>query len=133
MEDDAVTMHSVEHSGHEALTLLELVLRVQGEFRRCLEPIRVTPLQAGVILYLQRHMDAKLTDAAAAIRVRLATVSEVAKDLVRKRWVTKRRSFTDRRAVCLSLSRQGEVVARKIKDHVRDVRSDLTPMKEVSL
>ena len=45
-------MQGVEHNGQEKLTLLELVLRVQGEFRRSLEPIRVTPLQAGMMLYL---------------------------------------------------------------------------------
>jgi DNA-binding MarR family transcriptional regulator len=123
-------MQGVEQKSDEELTLLELVLRVQGEFRRCLEPIRVTPLQAGVILYLQRHMDAKLTDAAAELCVRLPTLSEVVKDLVRKRWVTKRRSVTDTRVVHLRLSRRGEVISRKIKDHVRHVRSDLTPMKE---
>ena len=123
-------MRGVEHNGNEKLTLLELVLRVQGDFRRSLEPIRVTPLQAGVILYLHRHADAKLTDAAAALRVTLPTLSTVAKDLVRKRWVTKRRSSTDTRAVCMALSRQGEVLAQRIKDQVRDVRSDLTPRKE---
>jgi hypothetical protein len=36
MEDDALTMRSVEHNGDEALTLLELVLRLEGEFRRSL-------------------------------------------------------------------------------------------------
>jgi hypothetical protein len=74
-------MQGVEHNGHEKLTLLELVLRLEGEFRRSLEPIRVTPLQAGVILFLRRHADAKLTDAAAALCVRLPTLSEVVKDL----------------------------------------------------
>ena len=130
MEDDTLTMQDVKHNGHEELTLLELVLQLHGEFRRSLEPIRVTPLQAGVILFLRRHTDAKLTDAAASLGVRLPTLSEVVKDLVRKRWVTKRRSATDTRAVCLSLSRRGEALAQRIKDHVRDVRSDLTPMKE---
>ncbi|NOS81296.1 MAG: MarR family transcriptional regulator [Nitrospira sp.] len=130
MEDDTLTMQEVKHNGHEELTLLELVLQLHGEFRRSLEPIRVTPLQAGVILFLRRHTDAKLTDAAASLGVRLPTLSEVVKDLVRKRWVTKRRSATDTRAVCLSLSRRGEALAQRIKDHVRDVRSDLTPMKE---
>ena len=124
-------MRGVEHNGHENLTLLELVLRAQGDFRRCLEPILVTPLQAGVILYLQRHMGAKLTDAAAAVCVREPTLSTVVKDLVRKRWVTKRRSLTDSRAVCLALSRQGEAMARKIEAQVRLVRSDLTPIKEI--
>ena len=125
-------MRGVEHNVHEALTLMELVLRAHGEFRRSLEPIRVTPLQAGVMLFLRRHADAKLTDAADALCLRLPTLSAVVKDLVRKRWVTKRRSLTDSRAVCLSLSRRGEALARRIKDHVRHVKSDLTPMKEAS-
>ena len=133
MEDDTLTMQDVKHNGHEELTLLELVLQLHGDFRRSLEPIRVTPLQAGVILFLRRHTDAKLTDAAASLGVRLPTLSEVVKDLVRKRWVTKRRSVEDRRAVCLSLSRRGEALARRIKDRVRDVRSDLRPRKEASL
>ena len=133
MEDDTLTMQEVKHNGHEELTLLELVLQLHGEFRRSLEPIRVTPLQAGVILFLRRHTDAKLTDAAASLGVRLPTLSEVVKDLVRKRWVTKRRSVEDRRVVCLSLSRRGEALARRIKDRVRDVRSDLRPRKEASL
>jgi len=125
-------MRSDKNNGHEALTLLELVLRLEGEFRRSLEPIRVTPLQAGMLLYLQRHMDARMTDAATVLRVRLPTLSAMVKDLVRKRWVTKRYSVEDRRAVCLSLSQRGEALAKKIKDHIRDVRSDLTPMKEAS-
>ena len=123
-------MQGVEQKSDEKLTLLELVLRVQGEFRRRLEPIRVTPLQAGVLLFLRRHADAKLTDAAAALCVRLPTMSTVVKDLVRKRWVTRRRSVTDTRAVCLSLSRRGQVITRKIEAQVRDVRSDLTPIEE---
>lgn len=124
-------MQSVEYNGNEKLTLLELVLRVQGEFRRSLEPIRVTPLQAGMVLYLQRHPDAKLTDAATALCLRLPTICTVVKDLVRKRWVTKRRSVKDDRALCLSLSRQGQALAQKIEAHIRDVRSDFTSMKGV--
>ena len=56
-------MQGVEHNGHEAQTFLELVLHLLGEFRRSLEPILVTPLQADVLLY--RHRDAKLNDIAA--------------------------------------------------------------------
>jgi len=107
------------------LTLLELVLRLEGEFRRSLEPIRVTPLQAGMLLYLQRHTDAKLTDAAAALCLRLPTLSEVVKDLVRNRWVTNRRSVEDRRAVCLSLSRRGQALAQKIEGQVQRVSTQI--------
>jgi len=125
-------MRGVTHNGHEALTLLELVLRVEGEFRRSLEPIRVTPLQAGVLLYLQRHMDARVTDAAAALCLSLPTLSVVAKDLVRKRCITKCYSAEDHRAVCLRLSRRDKALARRIKSHVQHVKSDLTPMKEAA-
>ena len=118
-------MRGVEHNGDEKLTLLELVLRVQGEFRRSLEPIRVTPLQAGMLLYLQRHMDAKLTDAAAALCLRLPTLSDVVKDLVRKRWVTKRRSVTDTRVVHLRLSRRGEALAQRIEGQVERVSTQI--------
>ena len=125
-------MRDVEYKVHEEMTLLELVLQLHGAFWRSLEPIRVTPLQAGVLLYLRRHADATLTDAAAPLRVTLPTLGTVVTDLVRKRWVTKRRSLTDSRAVCLSLRRQGQALARKIKVHARHVRSDLTPMKEAA-
>jgi DNA-binding MarR family transcriptional regulator len=114
-------MRGVTHNGHEKLTLLELVLQLHGEFRRSLEPIRVTPLQAGVLLFLRRHADANVTDTAAALRLRLPTLSEVVKDLVRKRWVTNRRSVTDTRVVHLRLSRRGQVITRKIENQVRRV------------
>jgi len=118
-------MRSVEHNGDEKLTLLEVVLRMQGEFRRSLEPLRVTPLQAGMMLYLVRHADAKLTDAAAALCLRLPTLSDVVKDLVRKRWVIKRRSVTDTRAVCLSLSRRGLALTQKIEGQVQRVSTQI--------
>jgi DNA-binding MarR family transcriptional regulator len=114
-------MRGVEHNGDEKLTLLEAVLQLHGEFRKSLEPVRVTPLQAGVLLFLQRHAEARLTDAAAALSVTPPTLSEVVKDLVRKRWVTKRRSVTDSRVVHLRLSRRGLVMTRKIETHVRRV------------
>ena len=130
MSKRSSSMSKLVNHSTEKPTLLELVLRVQGEFRRSLEPIRVTPLQAGMLLYLQRHRDAKLTDAATALCLKLPTLSDVVKDLVRKRWITKRYSVEDRRAVCLRLSRRGQVITRKIENQVRHVRSDLTLMKE---
>jgi DNA-binding MarR family transcriptional regulator len=82
----------------------------------------VTSLQPGVLLFLRRHADAKLTDAATALRTRQPILSEVVKALVLKRWVTKRRSVTDTRAVCLSLSRRGAALALQSEHRVRHVR-----------
>ena len=115
---------AVKH-GYEDLTILELVLQLHGEFRRSLEPIRVTPLQAGVLLFLRRHAEARVTETATALRLRPPTLSEVVNDLVRKRWVTKRRSVTDTRVVHLSLSRRGNALALQINQRVRQVNAQL--------
>jgi len=115
---------AVKH-GYEDLTILELVLQLHGELRRSLEPIRVTPLQAGVLLFLRRHAEARMTDTATALRLRPPTLSEVVNDLVRKRWVTKRRSVTDTRVVHLSLSRRGNALALQINQRVRQVNAPL--------
>lgn len=118
-------MRGVGHKDREKLTLLELVLQVHGEFRRRLEPIHVTPLQAGVIIFLHRHMEANMTDTAVALSVRLPTLSEVVNDLVRKRWVIRRRSVTDRRAVHVRLSRLGKALAEKIEGQVGQVSTQI--------
>jgi hypothetical protein len=52
-------MRGVEYNGHVEMTRLELVLQLHGEFRRSLEPIRVTLLQDCVRLYLLRHLKPK--------------------------------------------------------------------------
>ena len=49
----------------EEWTQLKRVLWLHGQFRRCLEPIGVTPLQAGVLLPLHRHRETKMTKTAA--------------------------------------------------------------------
>jgi DNA-binding MarR family transcriptional regulator len=121
------TMHVDTHRKQKKTgpTLLELVLQLDGDFRRSLQPIGVTPLQAGVLLFLRRHAKTRVTDAAAALGVRFATLSEVVKDLARKRWVTKRCSVTDTRAVHLLLSRQGAALARQIEHRVRQIEATL--------
>jgi DNA-binding MarR family transcriptional regulator len=115
----------MKRKGAEVATLLEVVLLVYGELRSTLDPIRVTPLQAGVLLFLSRHAETNLMDAAATLHVRPPTLSEVVKDLVRKRWVTKRRSVTDSRVMQLRLSWQGHTLARHIDQRVRQMEATL--------
>src|SRR5687768_17900291 len=100
------------------LTPSEQVLWLHGQYRRSLEPLGVTPLQAGVLLYLRLHIETNMTNTAAALSVRLPTLSQVVEDLVRKRWVTKCRSITDARVVHLELSRWGLSLTRKIETHL---------------
>jgi len=81
-------MGGTTRKGQKGPTLLELVLQLEGDIRRRLEPIRVTPLQAGVLLFLCRHTEARVTDIAAALGVRLSTLSGVVTTLARKRLVS---------------------------------------------
>jgi DNA-binding MarR family transcriptional regulator len=111
--------------GSEKRTLLELVLRVEGDFRRRLTPIRVTPLQAGILLFLRHHTDATQMDIATALCLKAPTVSGAMKGLVRKRWLLKRYSIEDRRAVCLSLSQWGRALVRQIESRVRQMEDAL--------
>ncbi|MGH7183146.1 MAG: hypothetical protein ACREJN_14370, partial [Nitrospiraceae bacterium] len=104
-------MPGVKQEDQSKPTLLEVGLRVQGDFRRCLAPLRVTPLQAGVSIYLHRQTDAKVTDTATAVRVEASTLSVAVRALFHKRWMTGHRTPDDRRVVRLRLSRQGAVVA----------------------
>jgi DNA-binding MarR family transcriptional regulator len=115
----------MQRKGPEGSSLLEVVLQIHGDLRKTLSPIHVTPLQAGVLLFLSDHAKTTLTDTAATLRVSLPTMSEVVKDLVRKRWVTKRRSVTESRAVQLELSRQGHMLARHIDQRVCQVEATL--------
>ena len=106
-------------------TLLEAVLRVQGDLRRALAPIGVTPHQAGVLSYLRQHADARLVDAAEAFRVEPPTIVDVVQDLVRKGWVLNKRSIKDRRTLSLNLSRKGEALVRRIAPIVHGVETTL--------
>jgi DNA-binding MarR family transcriptional regulator len=111
--------------------MLELVLRLHGDFRRSLEPIRVTPLQAGLMLYLHRCADSRVNEAANHLRVRPPTLTDVIQDLVRKKWVIKRQSAEDGRVFRLRLSRRGEAIARTIKEYVIQMETDAESLRPV--
>lgn len=128
-------MHVRTHNDQKepSPTMLELVLWLHGEFRRRLEPFRVTPLQAGVMLYLHRCADARVTEAAKALRVKPPTLTDVVQDLIRKRWVTKRRSADDGRVFHLRLSRRGEAITRTIQHHVHHMEAHVEMLRPMRL
>ena len=123
-------MQGAEYNGRKDVSLLEAILRIQGDLRRRLDPLRVTPLQAGMMLYLNRHPDAKAKETAAALAIQPPTLSPMVHTLVRKGWITNSRAPADDRAMCLRLTQAGKALARRITDRLRDVKLDLTPQKE---
>src|SRR6266849_371858 len=134
-EKEVNLMGADRHKGQKKTgpTRLELLLRLEGDFRKRLGPIRVTPSQAGVILFLRRRADANVTDAATALGVSQATLSRTVTTLVRKQLVAKRRSATDNRVVALSLSRRGNALTRHIEQRVLQVEATLTEQNRNAL
>jgi DNA-binding MarR family transcriptional regulator len=108
-------------SGDEKRILLVWLLRVVGGFRKILDPLRVTPAQAGVLLFLRHHADARVTDTANALGVSLATLSRTVTTLVHKGWLAKRRARKDGRVVVVSLTRHGHVLTRHVEQRARHV------------
>ena len=83
------------------------------------------------MLYLHRCADARVTEAARALRVKPPTLTDVVQDLIRKRWVTKRRSADDGRVFHLRLSRRGEAITRTIQRHVPQMEAHAEILREM--
>ena len=90
----------------------------------------MTPIQAGVLLYLHGQREPNARDTAAAVGVAWSTLSVTVRTLVRKRWVTRQRSREDRRVVRLGLTQRGALLAGRIQERIREVKNELTLMKE---
>jgi DNA-binding MarR family transcriptional regulator len=60
-------------------------------------------------------------------------MSTVVKDLVRKRWVSRRRSVKDDRVVVLSLSRLGDTLALQIEQRVQQFSATLAEQNRKTL
>jgi len=78
-------MPDVESKDQAESTLLEVVLRVESDFRCHLAPLPVTTLQAGVIFCLHRQKDARVRNTAADVGVVEPTIPVAVRTLVRKR------------------------------------------------
>ena len=117
-------MRQAEHNGNNDTSVLEVALRLDGTLRQCLGPLGVTPLQAGTILFVQRHPATKIKEAAEALAIRSPTLSPTIKKLIRKKLLTGQRPAHDDRAVYLHLTPQGKALARKIMACIRDIRID---------
>ena len=87
---DVGKRHSEERKNNPAR--LELLLRLEENFRICLEPIHMTPLQAGTLIFLRRYAGAKLTDAATLLGLRHPAASVLVTALGRNGWMSKRRT-----------------------------------------
>ena|ERR1035437_1587280 len=79
--------------------------RIRSEMRRRTMPDLTVP-QFNTLGYLKGHPRASLSDVAAHLGLTLPSTSKLVQHLVARKVVT-RRSATDRRRVCLSLTQEG--------------------------
>lgn len=83
-------------------------------------------MQAGILLFLDRHPGCKLIQVASALCLQSTTMVEAVKLLERKRWIHKARTNTNRRIVTLRLAARGTMKARRVRAILREAHRPLS-------
>lgn len=109
-------MQSSKRNGK--LSTLETVLRLQGLFRHRLQPLGLSPLQASIVLYLDRHPLCGVVEIASALCIPTVAAVETVQGLQRKGWMVKPRVNAKRNGVKLRLTVQGTALAQHVKENI---------------
>jgi DNA-binding MarR family transcriptional regulator len=97
---------------------LETVLRLQGLFRHRLQPLGLSPLQASMLLYLDRHALCGVFEIASALCIPTVAAVETVQRIQRKGWILKPRVNANRKSVRLRLTAQGTSLAQQLKENI---------------
>ena len=97
---------------------LETVLRLQGFFRHRLQPLGVSPIQASMLLYLDRHPQCQVSELASALCIQNLSAVKTVQLLQRNGWIRKPQVKAKRKIVKLQLTEKGTALARKIKENI---------------
>lgn len=101
-----------------SLSTLETLLRLQGFFHHRLQPLGVSPIQASMVLYLDRHPQCQVMEIASALCIpNLSTVKTV-QLLQRNGWIRKPQVNANRKIVKLQLTKKGTALAQRIKENI---------------
>lgn len=110
-------MNAFQSDNGKASTL-ETVLRLQGLFRHRLQPLGVSPLQASMLLYLDRHPHCEVIEIASALCLQNLSAVKTVQLIQRNGWIRKPQINANRRIVKLQLTAKGGALARKIKENI---------------
>jgi DNA-binding MarR family transcriptional regulator len=97
---------------------LETVLRLQGLFRHRLHPLGVSPLQASMLLYVDRHPQCEVMEIASALCLPHLSVIKTVLHIQRQRWIRKPQRNANRKLARLQLTAKGLTLAKKIKENI---------------
>ena len=104
------------------LSVLETVLRLQGFFRQRLLPLRISPMQAAILLHLDRHPACTLTDLASALCLHPVSMGANVLVVVRRGWASKTRTSENHRIVQLGLTATGKTLVKRVKQSIRSAK-----------
>ncbi len=107
------------------LSILETVLRLQGFFRQRLLPLRLSPMQAAILLHLDRHPVCQLVDLASAFYLQPESMGANVSVVLRRGWGRKTRTNENRRIVQLGLTATGKALVKRVKQTLRSAK--MTP------
>ncbi|MBX3303798.1 MAG: hypothetical protein KF693_16415 [Nitrospira sp.] len=103
---------------HGTLSTLETVLRLHGLFRHRLHPLGLSPLQASMILYLDRRPHCEMFEIASALCISNLSAVETVQRLQRHGWIRKPRVNAKRTLVKLQLTEPGRALAQQVKENI---------------
>lgn len=118
--------YTVPHMGttlrNQKPSVLETVLYLQGYFRQQLLPLRVSPMQAAILLHLEQHPDCHLVDLASAFYLEPESMGANVSVVLRRGWALKRRTNENRRIVQISLTASGKSHLKRVKQTLRSAK-----------
>lgn len=101
------------------LSILENVLRLQGFFRQRLLALRVSPMQAAILLHLDRNPECSLIHLASALCLNPVSMGANVLVVVRRGWASKTRPNENHRIVQLELTTTGKALVKRVKQTIR--------------
>lgn len=110
-------MNSFQRDNGKPSTL-ETVLRLEGLFRHRLHPLGVSPLQASMLLYLDRHPQCTVMEIASALCLQNLSAVKTVQLIQRQGLIRKPQVNANRKLVRLQLTAKGIALARKIKGNI---------------
>ncbi len=110
-------VNSFQHDNGKPSTL-ETVIRLQGLFHHRLHPLGVSPLQASMLLYLDRHPQCEVMEIASALCLQNLSAVKTVQLIQRQGWIRKPLVNPNRKIVKLQLTAKGTALALKIKANI---------------
>ncbi|MCE5228158.1 MarR family winged helix-turn-helix transcriptional regulator [bacterium] len=114
-----MSLQSANKTAIKLLDTIPLIMRRVRHDMRGRRPDEISVPQFRVMVYLDLHDGAMLSDVSAHIGLSRPTMSKMINGLVRRRWVRRRVPADNRRRVQLGLTEAGQAAMRAARDATR--------------